>query len=186
MSEELIIKHCAPTLAGIKTGNLFSCEFLSEEEMRKDLCKLNRLLGPKGIRILPMRFSNNRALIYFYRPKKLKTDFEDYRVGSLLREHGYSHEYPARCVVQIAGKLRADSDFPHEIGLFLGYPIEDVKGFMENKEKCCNCKGCWKVYGDEERAKRLFTRYKRCTAWYYHQWKRGKSIEQLLIEESSL
>ena len=25
MSEDLLIRHCSPTLAGIKTGNLFSC-----------------------------------------------------------------------------------------------------------------------------------------------------------------
>ena len=26
MSEELLVRQCAPTLAGIKTGNLFSCD----------------------------------------------------------------------------------------------------------------------------------------------------------------
>lgn len=37
MSEEMLVRHCAPTLAGLKTGNLFSCEFEDEEAMRFSL-----------------------------------------------------------------------------------------------------------------------------------------------------
>lgn len=47
-------------------------------------------------------------------------------------------------------------DFPHEIGLFLGYPLEDVQGFIENRAEGYKCVGCWKVYGDEEYAKQEF------------------------------
>ena len=36
----------------------------------------------------------------------------------------------------------------------LGYPAEDVQGFIENETKECKCVGCWKVYGDEEKAKK--------------------------------
>ena len=57
-------------------------------------------------------------------------------------------------------KLRKDSEFPHEIGLFLGYPAEDVKGFIENKAASSKCSGCWKVYGDEQTAMNLFEEYK--------------------------
>ena len=34
MSEELVVRQCAPTLAGIKTGSLFSCPCDSPEELR--------------------------------------------------------------------------------------------------------------------------------------------------------
>ena len=34
MSEDIIVRYCAPTLAGIKTGNMFSCPFVDEDEMR--------------------------------------------------------------------------------------------------------------------------------------------------------
>lgn len=47
MSEEMLVRHCAPTLAGLKTGNLFSCEFEDEEAMRFSLCRWNRILGKK-------------------------------------------------------------------------------------------------------------------------------------------
>lgn len=67
---------------------------------RNQESNFNQKLSKKGIRILPVRISGKRALIYVYRPEKLKQDFFD--------------------------------EFPHEIGLFLGYPAEDVKGFIEN------------------------------------------------------
>lgn len=55
MSEDLVIRHCAPTLAGIKTGNLFSCACPCKAALTKELCRLNRKLVPKGIRALPLR-----------------------------------------------------------------------------------------------------------------------------------
>ena len=63
MSEELLVRHCSPTLAGMKTGNMFTCSFENEESMKGDVRKLNGLLGKKGLRVLPLRYRNNRALI---------------------------------------------------------------------------------------------------------------------------
>ena len=42
MSEETVILHGAPTLAGIKTGRLFRCEYANAEEMRVSLRKWNQ------------------------------------------------------------------------------------------------------------------------------------------------
>ena len=67
MSEELIIRHCSPTLAGLKTGSLFSCPFHSAEELRGGIAALNKTLVPKGLRVLPLQAKNGRALIYVYR-----------------------------------------------------------------------------------------------------------------------
>ena len=57
MSNEMLIRCCAPTMARLKTGNMFSCPFDSAEEMTAELRKLNRMLGKKGLRILPLRWS---------------------------------------------------------------------------------------------------------------------------------
>lgn len=181
MSEELIVKHCSPTLAGMKTGNLFTCVYKTETEVRNAVRRLNRLLVPKGLRVLPMRYSRQRALIYIYRPEKLKSDLEDCRACTLLRERGYICGNPEHCIVQLVSRLRTCVDFPHEIGLFLGYPPEDVQGFIENKADHCKCMGYWKVYGDERQAKKLFEKYRECTEIYHAQWSKGKTIEQLTV-----
>lgn len=66
MSEDMIVRHCSPTLAGLKTGNMFSCWFSDVTEMRDTLRRLNHLLGKKGLRIVPLRFKKNQALVYVY------------------------------------------------------------------------------------------------------------------------
>lgn len=85
------------------------------------------------------------------------------------------------CINRLIKKLREEPDFPHEIGLFLGYPLEDVKGFIENKADCSKCSGCWKVYGNEEKALKLFEKYQKCAGIYCAQWKKGMTIERLAV-----
>ena len=72
-------------------------------------------------------------------------------------------------------------EFPHEVGLFLSYPPEDVKGFIAHRANDFKCAGLWKVYGDEQAAKNIFEKYEVCSKIYSLQWQQGKSIEQLTV-----
>ena len=181
MSEDLLIRHCSPTLAGIKTGNLFSCACPSRKDLTRDLCRLNKKLVPKGIRVLPLRVCKGRALIYAYRPNALESDLTDHRARALLLKYGYVPENPNGCVVHLIHRLRSEGEFPHEIGLFLSYPPEDVLGFICNRACNHKCVGCWKVYGDEQAARSIFEKYEMCSKIYSRQWQQGKSIEQLTV-----
>lgn len=181
MSDDYIIRHCAPTLAGIKTGSIFTCPYESKDAVLHDLRQTNRRLRHKGLRALPLRFSDKKALIYLYRPTHLSVDLTDTTAVQLLRRYGYDTESCEKCIVRLARKLRAQEEFPHEIGLFLGYPPEDVCGFIDNHACGCKCVGCWKVYGDEEAAKKKFAQYKKCTKVYCDQWAKGKDIERLAV-----
>lgn len=181
MSEELLVLHCSPTLAGMKTANMFSCNFKDESEIKQSVRKLNAVLVKKGLRVLPLKFCNNRALIYVYRPSKLSQDLKQDTACDLLKKYGYTTVKPEHCIVQLMQRLTDSEEFPHEIGLFLGYPPEDVCGFIENKAEKCKCVGCWKVYGDVNKAQKTFAKYKKCTKVYYEQWTKGKSIERLTV-----
>lgn len=181
MSEELVVKHCSPTLAGLKTANMFACHYVSETELKDSVRKLNKSLSCKGLRVLTLRCSNQKALIYIYRPKKLENDLNNYSALEKLQNIGYCCDKPEKCIWQLSEKLKESNDFPHEIGFFLGYPPEDVLGFMENRAENHKCVGCWKVYGDEKQAKKTFAKYKKCTSDYYNQWQNGKSIERLTV-----
>ena len=55
MPDEMVIRHCAPTLASIRTGSLFSCPCESEKEVLHGVQELNRRLGGKGLRVLHRR-----------------------------------------------------------------------------------------------------------------------------------
>lgn len=177
MSEELIVRHCAPTLANLKTGSLFVCPITDRPSFFSSLRSLNELLVPKGLRALPLRIREHSALVYLYRPSRLKKDLEDPAAIKILQDHGYSCY--GKCLPKLIERVRASEEFPHEIGLFLGYPPEDVQGFLDHQP--CKCSGCWKVYGDENKAKKTFDLYKKCERVYCQQLARGIDIKRLTV-----
>lgn len=181
MSDDYLIRNCAPTLAGIKTANLFTCPFDSHQELLGSIRQMNKRLKGKGLCLLPLRMSRGKALIYLYRPKKLAEDLSDGLAVRLLRQQGYVPGSCQKSLVQLIQKLRCQDDFPHEIGLFLGYPPEDVHGFITQGPGCCKCTGCWKVYGDEDAARKKFAQYKKCAQIYCRLWAEGDDIERLTV-----
>ena len=181
MSEEVIVQCCAPTLAGIKTGSLFSFQYESKEQMTKELRRYNRILSSSGICILPLRYRNGRALFYLFRPASLKADISKGEVRQLLEEAGYSDLRCGECIRRLIRRICEGKSFPHEVGLFLSYPPEDVRGFIENNAKNYKFVGYWKVYGDEEGAKKTFTRYKKCTDSYCKRLENGQTLSELAV-----
>ena len=181
MSGKTIIEQCSPTLAGIKTASLFSVEFSNPEEELREIRALNRMLRKKGIRAVPVRKKNNRTLIYLYRPAFLQKDFCDPHASEILKEKGYSPDNSDKCIVQLVRRLAADEDFPHEIGLFLGYPPADVRGFMNSPKDGVQLVGYWKVYSDREKAENTFQKYKKCTDLFQKLYQDGASLVQLTV-----
>ena len=181
MTEHHIIRNCAPTLAGLKTGNTFVCPYESEEQLLASLRSANQKLSPKGVRAIPLRRRDNKALIYVFRPDSLRTDLSREEACAILTDQGYCINSCEGCIAQLSRRIREQADFPHEIGLFLGYPPEDVRGFMENAACGQKCTGCWKVYGDEASAQKRFDQFKKCTRVYRDCWERGSTLERLTV-----
>ena len=181
MSEETIVRLCAPTLAGLKTGSLFTCPYETKAALLEEVRRLNRMLYAKGLRLVPLGYKKGRALLYLFRPSMLRQDLSDSDAAELLSQAGYRDTCVGRCLSRLVRRLQENEDFPHEIGLFLSYPPEDVRGFIENHAQNFKCVGCWKVYGDEQRARSLFRAYKVCTEVYCRLWDRGAALEKLAV-----
>jgi hypothetical protein len=186
MPEEAVILHGAPTLAGIKTGNIFRCAYESENEMRTSLRQWNRAFSEKGLRVIPLSFRGNKALLYLYRPARLLHDLDNEKAADILKACGYCAKTPGQCLGCLVRRIQTETEFPHEIGLFLGYPAEDVQGFMEHQGSGCKCVGYWKVYGDVQAAQKTFDKYRKCTDVYYRQWSQGKPIERLTVSRPNI
>ena len=149
--------------------------------MIKDVRRWNTALSPKGLRLIPLQYNKGSAMIYLFRPARLQADLSDATACALLQARGYATQTCSRCVACLMDRLRQSAEFPHEIGLFLGYPPEDVSAFMEHRDAGCKCVGFWKVYGDETAARKTFARYRKCSAAYYRQWKKGRPFDRLII-----
>lgn len=181
MSDAFLVEHCAPTFAGLKTGNLFRISYADIEVFREELRRLNGILKKKGLRAVPVRMTAEFALVYLYRPDFLKRDLGSEEATCLLKSLGYEPQSVNRSVAFLARMMREKEAFPHEIGLFLGYPPEDVLGFMKSSREGVKCVGCWKVYGDETKARAAFWRFQRCREVFEENVQRGRKLEALIV-----
>ncbi|MBR2764914.1 MAG: DUF3793 family protein [Blautia sp.] len=180
--DQVLVDHGAPTLAGMKTGSLFPVKN-GVEDINPELRRVNRLLAPRGLRLVPLRKSSRGTLVYLYRPQRLKKDLSYPEAADILRQKGYPCGHPDRCIVELIRQLESGGDFPHEIGLFLSYPPSDVKCFMKDSREGVKCVGCWKAYSHQEEAEKTFERYNRCTQVYRRVYKKGRSLERLIVSE---
>ncbi len=181
MSNELIIKQCAPTLAGLKVANLFSYKFTCKNQLLNDLENLNSILNQKDVYLTLLRYNSEKcALILMYRKNKLEQILSNEKVTNFLKNYGYYDFSIEKCLYLLSKHLEED-EFPHEIGVFLGYPLEDIVGFIHNKGKNYKIVGYWKVYSDEEEASKIFTIYKKCTRVYCEVYSKGIDINKLTV-----
>lgn len=168
-------------MAGLKTGNLFTCPMEDKNTLNESIRRMNMKLVPRGVRLLPVKYLEKRVLIYMYRPDRLRADLKDAQALSILSEKAYPIDNADKCVAELVRRVNSQETFPHEIGLFLGYPSEDVNGFIKYGADKAKCVGTWRVYGDEEAAKKKFALYKKCTRVYKDAYRRHNSFERLVV-----
>lgn len=174
-----MIEHCCTTLACIKSASLFNESFDSESEAVRTVRYWASQLESKGVSIEILRMCGGNALIYVYRRQMLHNDLRKPGAEQFLRKYGYTSIDVDCAVDKLKERLGKKKTFPHEIGLFLGYPLGDVIGFIENEGKNCKCTGCWKVYCDQCQAEKTFALMKKCRDTYMRLWHSGLSVQQL-------
>ena len=180
--EQILAWHCAPSLAGIKAADLVCWEPPAEGAAHL-LYHYAETLSQRGIRLRVLRRSGSRLLLLVFRPIQLERYLAQPPVKELLAQAGYPvHETMDldALLTHLCQRL-AQPEFPHEIGLFLGYPAEDVEGFRRHGGRNCKLCGCWKVYGDVEHAQRMFDRFLRCRRALTRRVEQGLRLEQIFV-----
>ncbi|MDR2047000.1 MAG: DUF3793 family protein [Clostridiales bacterium] len=162
MSEtELTVgRHCAAALAGIKPACIVNCAVRGE----KRIAEIADGFAKKGadVSFEVLKKYKSRFLLMVYRKSVLEKHLLKSENGGFLRTFGYPERVSADAYVGALKEKFKGGDFPHEIGIFLGYPREDVEGFIADPSAYEVC-GPWKVYAGAEEKKRVFERYKRCS-----------------------
>lgn len=183
--EKSLACYAAPTLAGMKSAGLFSFPAQAAHPLQEEICRWQQALAPRGISIRLLRVRQGRALVYVYREALLARDLSAPGVVDFLRRCGYPPGRLEEYLACLCERLRRSSAFPHEIGIFLGYPLEDVMGFITHAGQNYTCAGCWKAYGDAGKAKALFAKYKKCTTIYSRAHERGAALTRLTVRAAS-
>lgn len=179
--ERCLVEYCAPTLAGIKTASMFCIPLEDAGCLEAQVAQWDAVLRGKGLSLRMMRRQGDRALLYLFRPVRLQQDLDQPGARSLLARYGYRAFQAEEALAQLQTRLREQGGFPHEIGLFLGYPLGDVAGFIRNRGKNCKCSGCWKVYCNELEAQKRFAQIQKCRQVYTRLWTQGRSLWQLTV-----
>lgn len=178
--ERMLAYHTAPAMLGVKPANLISVN-MNEYEIEANIDRFNRLAAAKGLKIRRLCRVRSRMLLLVYNEKKLLKQLSDEAVCEMFERFGYGKNSDAEQKLEILTKRISETgDFPHEIGLFLGYPTEDINGFIANRGENYLLCGYWKVYSNEERAKRLFNSYNKCRSYIMKKLDSGEDIYKAL------
>ena len=148
-----MIELIGATIVGVKPAELINLSRI--DSVCKEKCIRNYkecILCNDNIRMIYFKNKHDKEQIFVYNIEALDVYLKNKTAQKILKDIGYPEEYSTtKYVNHLIKKLRTE-DFPHEIGLFLGYPLKDVIGFMEIAPlKLIKVNG-WKVYGSERQS----------------------------------
>ncbi len=174
-----IVLQCAPTLAGLKTSNLLIVPKDQEDKVRFVL----RHTGLMGYRLV---YDRKRVIFLVFNRGMLTAYLDNSEVRAFLTEYGYRADsfgyslrnFQARYQAYIADR----KEFPHEMGVFLGYPLCDVEGFIKNGGDEFITSGYWKVYANAKETMDLFSSFDNAKDDMVLKLSRGYTIKQLIDE----
>lgn len=82
-------------------------------------------------------------------------------------------------------RFTEDFEFPHEIGIILGYPLMDVRDFILHNGKNYLICGYWKVYHNADLARKTFEYYQYIREEALHCVYSGMKIQDVITEVST-
>lgn len=177
--ERKLAYHTAPALLGINPSSLFS--LCIQETDNDEIEKFNDKAAIKGLKLKVMCECRNRRLIMLYNESRLKKQLYSDENSVLLEQYGYNKSMTLDDMLgRLSMRISESDSFPHEIGVFLGYPVKDVCGFIENSGENFILCGYWKVYSNAEKARRTFENYDKCRRFLYNKLCQGSDIYQAL------
>ena len=174
---------CAPTLAGLKPASLFRYQPGAGQSGSAMAAAWHAALCDRGVavRVLKTCPRTGAVLVYVYRPAQIDTLLKNHDVLQFLQSEGYRPGTADALLAQLSQRLCCEGDFPHEVGIFLGYPLADVVGFIRNRGQNFTACGHWKVYTDPATAQQQFARYKKCETIYTRCYQSGTPIRRLTV-----
>ena len=175
--EVQLLLQCAPMIAGLKASNLLIIASENEADAR-------RILNGTKISCARLARMDKKTTMLIYHEQWVKEYLASREVSDLLRVLGYEGKGFYEVLHSVRKKYRSymkkEGEFPHELGLLLGYPAEDVKGYMDNKGRNYLCTGYWQVYADPAAKLNLFQKFELARERLIRAIFDGKEIQELI------
>ncbi|MGN0350079.1 MAG: DUF3793 family protein [Roseburia sp.] len=169
--------QCAPLIAGMKISNLLIVQNSNAEDVKK-------LLQGTPITSAVLYQTNRKTTFLLYRKEEVINYLHQETVKEAMIQFGYKNVELPSILKELSLRYRAymshREEFPHELGLLLGYPLEDVMGFIENQGQNFLYSGYWKVYGNVEETRALFSRFEYAKEQMIRMVSKGMDMSQIL------
>ena len=190
--EDYVKEHLclnAPVLLGLKPAAIFTVSKAEKARLEELLsscgkkrggnCPLEEYCGgarmeeetfPSDCRVFAIvtLHSGEKESILLYRKDILYAHLADRKVKRFLHSLALGYEEGTDWILHFKKRFleykEEGREFPHEIGIFLGYPLWDIRAFMQNPRREAKLTGYWKVYYKVEKAREQFRKYDRCIA----------------------
>lgn len=157
--------HGSPVITGLKPANLFSIEEAQFCDWQKAVRDSLADLADKHLTCMPLRKAKGKILLLVYHKEAMELLFRDKERRQFLLGYGYGLDLSLeQCLSVLSRRMNNGAGFPHEIGIFLAYPLEDVIGFIQNEGRDSKLCGYWKVYGDADQAALQFKHFREASA----------------------
>ena len=153
-----VVTQCAPVLKGVKISNLITMKPGGWRKIRAYL-KKSRII------CIPLYADAEKEVLFLYRSEQLERHLKNREVREFLRSCGYESFEVASVLVRLRRRYQLyagiSKEFPHELGVLLGYPVGDVQGFIDNRGENSLTSRYWKVYQNPKEAEKIFDLYDR-------------------------
>jgi hypothetical protein len=181
-----LANSCMPTLLNTKPATLvsFHKKYIEKDDQFFQVLALEVSKFKCNYEIL---FQNETTFYtMIYRKDLLQNVLSEYSHNKILMENGYVSEkdYFIYNLWNLKKryqdyKIDKNSGFPHEVGIFLGYPIIDVEEFIKNNGQNYVVCGYWKVYHNVEEAGKTFEYFKRVREEAMELFFSGKELKEI-------
>lgn len=179
MLDLLLANHCAPALLGIKPSSIATYQKSKDDDIHAEVEKLNSSLNKNDIYIEILCECESRAVMIVYRKRVLEKHLNERLNKAFLNCYGYAQSYEVDEYLSFLKTRLNCENFPHEIGVFLGYPLKDVYSFINHRDEGCIMTGEWKVYHNPEEAEKTFCRFRKCKKALSEKVENGKTLAQI-------
>lgn len=159
MFKETLLKTCAPTVMRVKASNIFTVK--AYKNIFDDICEVVNKFKDEKLRLTLLRRSANSMLFILYNTDLLEEILFEEKNRDFLLSKDFCYESTYEAIKCLKDKLCQSDCFPHEIGIYLGYPLSDVVDFINHKGKNCKICGVWKAYNNVDDAIKTFELYEK-------------------------
>lgn len=165
---KFLLVKTAPVRKGVKPAELLRVrhcyERTNDEGFR--FCLYRRdIFFTLRLNYVELKVEKESSLVLFYSPQLLAETLNERGNRNMLIRLGYPADGTVADFLSTLVDRAKGNVMPHEVGVFIGYPLKDVVGFMKKLQATPLHNGPWRVYGNATESIRRMKLYARIEDW---------------------